>query len=292
MRTLIISAIIFIILSQIKGLAQSTGFLETECGIVSNQAYYYENYYFTGHGGGCRLYHNGNIIFDPSDIFTPISGRELKFMDDTTGYFIVFAGPAWSMDVKRISNNSVVSMGFCSGDLFNSFVVSRHTMYVTSYIGNSSYNWLFITRFSDLASQKTILSTQYILPDSTFHDTVYGIPLCQNLGALHYLYGNFPDTIVYTIQFNTDTLESVPLHRETGWIISPNPASDIIHIQSQGNEQVRHVTILDNLGREREQVNVENTRGWKIDIKNLARGYYFLRVENERIKKIFKIVKI
>jgi hypothetical protein len=292
MKKLFTPLIILIFLSQSNGLTQPIGFAETECGIISNQHYYYENYYYSGHGGGYRLYHNGNLIYEESDIFTPISGRELKFIDDTTGFFVVFDGPGWSMNIYKIINNSVVTMGSCSGNLFHSFVVSRHTIYVSSYLSDSSYDWLYITRLSDLKPQKKLLETNYVVPDTTFYDTIYGLPLCQGLNAINYLYKNFNDTLIYTIQFNTDTLVYLSLINESSHIIAPNPASDIIRILSPSYEKVKSITILDNLGRKRKQIKVDNTIGLEFDIRDLEIGIYFLVVENEITWWICKFVKI
>ena len=223
--------------------SQPIGWAESECGILSNPNYHYENYTVFPHGGGYRLYHFNTVIYEQQSTLSNFEARELKFIDDTTGFLITFAWPITSLEVRKITNNSVQYIGVCPAYDFNSFIVSRHTIYVSSFSTLPPYTYLCITRLSDVTVKKVLLYTSLILPDTTMLDTVYGIPICQGLDKLHYLYKNSSDTITYTIQFVIDPLVSITESEEFSISIAPNPGSDFIHVLPFNNI-IESITIV------------------------------------------------
>jgi hypothetical protein len=282
----------WIISSQFQCLAQPLGFLQSECGIIVNPHYTYENYQIFPHnGGGYRLYHNGILIHQEEWYESLISAEELKFIDDTTGFLIVMEGPISSLYVYKIINNSVFFIGDCPGYLFNTFVISRHTIYLASWWIYPPHNFLFITKHSDLKNEKSLLSMDTIVPDTTFHDTILGLPFCQGLNRLDFLYKYSNDTLNYTILFITDTLANVFQQKESVFKIAPNPASNYIRIISPINENFKSILILDNLGRKRKYLISENTSDKVLYIGDLNNGVYFLIIENGYTKRVYKFIK-
>lgn len=61
MRKLFLAIIILLVFMQANVLAQPIGFDETECGIISNPNYHFENYYNPGHGG--VIQHSSHRLF-------------------------------------------------------------------------------------------------------------------------------------------------------------------------------------------------------------------------------------
>ena len=267
------------------------GWIQEECGLISNADYHFENYVIPPHGGaGYKLYHYGNIIYQEEYFMYGYEARELKFIDDTTGFFIVLdrSGPGFL--VYKIINDSVIYIGNCPGDQSESFVVSRHTNYVASYY--MIYGIFCITRFSDLMPRRELLYTNIIVPDTTFHDTVSGIPLCQDLNELDYLNWYNSDSLIYAIKFSTDTLSSIFQKNESSCFTAPNPASEFIHIISPLNQKIKSITILDNPGRITKYLKSDNTGEQVIYIGDLYQGVYFLIIEYGIKKKVIKFIKI
>jgi hypothetical protein len=293
MKKLFCTFIILIIFCQIRCLSQPLGFVQSECGIISNPNYFFENYtIFPHNGGGYRLYHNGYLIYEEFYSYSSIVAQELKFIDDTTGFFTVLEGPIGMLYVYKIIDDSVIFLGVCPALFFNSFVVSRHTIYLSSWANSPPHNYLFITKLSDLANEKSLLNMDTIVPDTTFHDTIFGLPFCQGLNRLDYLYKNSSDTLDYTILFRTDTLAKISQQEESGVTIAPNPASNFIRIISPSNENFKSIIILDNLGRNRKYLISDNTSEKVIYIGDLDNGVYFLILENGDTKRVYKFIKI
>jgi hypothetical protein len=241
---------------------------------------------------GYWLIHSGNVIYEVNCGDDYIVPYELKFIDDTTGFFIENDASYGSFTIYKIINDSVVDIGFIPAIFLKTFVVSRHTIYVMTWADNPDYDYFFIRRCSDLADEKSLLSMDTIIPDTTFHDTVFGLPLCQGLNRLDCLYKHGNDTMDYVILFKTDTLESIPQHEKSGFTIVPNPASDFIRIITPSNEKFKSIILLDNLGRKRKCLSFENTREKVLYIGDLDIGVYFVILEYEDAKRVQKLIKI
>jgi hypothetical protein len=286
--------LLFILLcfSQLHGLSQPIGFAQLECGIIQNPNYYYQNYDVPPHGRGCRLYHNGNIIYQCEDGYNSFDARELKFIDDTTGFFSIYCWEIDRLAVLKIINNSVLFIGYGDGEYFDSFVASRHTIYITGHPQGTGNFYLFLTRLSDLSEGKVLLFAGDIIPDTTLYDTILGIPLCQELNKLDYLYKHSNDTIVATISLTTDPLVYISALQEFTIRIMPNPASAYIHIFSSAIEKRNSIQILDILGRKKKYLKSDNICEQLIYIGDLNNGVYFLIIENGIEKRVTKFIKI
>jgi len=272
--------------------AQPLGFVQSECGIISNPHYSFEYIEISPHYYGYDLLHNGYIIIEEVEFEPGPCPVELKFVDDTTGFFISYEPVLGSSMVYKIINDSVIYLGLSKCYLYNSFVVSRHTIYLTTGVDYQGYFCLAITKLSDLANKKSFLNMDTIAPDTTFHDTIFGLPFCQGLNRLDFLYKNSSDTLDYTILFRTDTLADIAQQKESDFRIVPNPASDFIRIFSPSNENVKSILILDNLGRKMKYLISDNTTEKVIYIGDLDVGVYFLFLEYGDTKRVYKFIKI
>lgn len=276
----------------VNGISQPIGWAESECGIFVNPNYHYENYSTLPHGFGYRLYHFNNVIYEQQT--TTIGGftaRELKFIDDTTGFMITFASEIQSLEVRKITNNYVQYIGVCPAYDFDSFVASRYTIYISSFPTPPGSNYLAITRLSDYAPNKLLLNTSVILPDSTINDTVLGIPLCPGLDKLHYLYKNSSDTLIYTIQFVVDPLVSITESKELSITVAPNPASKFIYILPF-NYIFQSITIVNDLGIIKKNLFIAEQSKRGVYIGDLENGVYFLILKSNKLNKIIKFIKI
>jgi hypothetical protein len=282
--------LLFIILCfyHLNCLSQPIGFAQSECGLISNPNYYYQNYEVPPHGRGYKLYHNGILIDDNENGYHPIDARELKFIDDTTGFFSVYYWEIDRLAVYKILNNSVNFIGYGDGEYFDSFVASRHTI----YFAGSGYFFPVLTRLSDLEEGKVLLNTGEVFPDTTLYDTILGIPLCQELDKLDYLYKHSNDTIIATISLTTCPLLNISPLQESTIRIMPNPASDYIHLFSSAVEISTSIQILDILGRKKKYLTSDNIGEQLFYIGDLDNGVYFLIIENGIQKKVKKFIKI
>ncbi len=72
--------------------------------------------------------------------------------------------------------------------------------------------------------------------------------------------------------------------------VYPNPASELVFVQSNGNEKIQNVQLLDLNGKLIISVE-DNTMFYTIDTKNLANGIYILKVKGQHSVNTVKIIK-
>jgi hypothetical protein len=164
------------------GYSQPIGFSDTECFVGPAQGYYYENYSVPPHVSGYKLYHNGNIILQNECEMGDCYGTDLKFVNDTTGFFIDIQVVIFS--VYKIQNDSVKKIGGQIGWYPVSFVVNPYSIITAS----DSYGRLDIYKFSDVQASKWLVSDTSYTQNLTVDDTIKGVPLCPDLEELHYRY--------------------------------------------------------------------------------------------------------
>lgn len=73
----------------------------------------------------------------------------------------------------------------------------------------------------------------------------------------------------------------------------PNPASNILNIESSSNENIQSVTIVNALGQIISQINFNEfeKKNTSIDVSNFANGNYIIRIETDRDRYTKKIIK-
>lgn len=270
--------------------SQSLGFIQSECGIIPNPSYGYVNYHSGSHGYGYKLYHNGDLIAEEYNDVGGYWGDELRFIDDTTGFFIVNQSPPGLLKVYKITGNFVIYMGESGGLNYDFFVVSRHTIYIISNVDFTKF--LFINRLSDLRPQKYLVIDTSLVSDTTVFDTVQGIALCDGLHELNYHFHTTSDTLIYTIKFKADTLSNIRQLRNSDFIIYPNPARDYIRIKPPKNENHYSIKIFDVPNIIRKSLIIDNDAERGIYIGDLDKGVYFIVIDNANSKWVVKLIKI
>ena len=272
--------------------SQPLGFVQSECGIISNPHYWYENYSVGSHGSGVKLYHDGKIILEDHWDSDWVLGQELNLIDDTTGFFIYYIGPNTAFYVFKIINDNVIRIGITPGDYSSSydfFIISRHSVYFVSHPNGPVF---FISQFSDLKPEKDLVYDVIMNSDTTFLDTIQGLTFCPELNKLNYLYYKSPDTLIFTIKFQIDSLESTPEYNELKYKIIPNPAKDFISINRPLNQGDVSLSIYDNLSRLRKFQKLAHDNEQKINISDLEPGLYLVIIDNSTMRKVNKLIKL
>jgi hypothetical protein len=273
------------------GYSQTYGFEQQECGIVQNSKYYIENYQFSDHGEGYRLYHNGIIIEQNQGDIHGDFGLELRFIDDTTGFFISTVGDNEFLAVQKVTNNSIISLGTFPNWDYDFFIVDKFTVYFVIYLDIPNNPRWRIRRLSDIKKQKLLTNSIYAI-DSTVYDTILGYPLCQNLKELDYRYLSLTDTITFKIKFSgDDTLANIDPLKKSGIVVYPNPAKEFIRIKNPGKVNLYSLSFLDDLGVVRKRV--EKLRGEEdVYVGDLPKGMYFVVVESDGRRTVCKVVRM
>jgi hypothetical protein len=292
MRKLIASLTLLIFLIYTTGKSQSLGFVQSECGIISNSAYYYQNYQAGSHGWGFMLLHNTKVILSDESSLGGYTGMALQFIDDTTGFFVSFGIQEGHYFIYKIINDSVINLGSSPGvNNFAFFITSRHTLYFAS----SPYQYvhrMFISSLSDLRPQKFLVYDTSMINNITVFDTTLGILFCPGLNELNYRFGTVIDTLIYTIKFAVDTLSSIGQLQKSDCKIFPNPAVDFLTIRTGSNESHYIITISDDSGSIKKTIRIEDPMEREIYIGDLVKGFYFITIYNTKSKSVFKLIKI
>jgi hypothetical protein len=265
--------------------SQTLGFRESECGITPNSSYYCYNFQY-GHSGGYTLYHNGKIIDANSNDMGGYFGEYLEFVDDTTGFFVVFEAGGYYFTYKII-NDSVFCIGTSFGYGSYLYIVSRHTVYLSS-----DSKELLINRFSDLHSQKNLVTDSEPSSDTIVFDTVSGIPFCQGLSEINYYFKTSNDTFVCTIKFKVDTLSSIKAMKKNDFLIFPNPTMNLIYIKPVSNQGHYSIMIFNNLGLIKKSIKIDDPGEKTIYIDDLQAGFYFVVFTYNNTKEVYKLIKI
>jgi hypothetical protein len=268
------------------GYSQPIGFLETECSVGPGQGYYYENYSIPPHGSGYKLYHNGNIILSNFCEMGDCYGTDLKFVDDTIGFFIDLQVVIYS--VYKIQNNTVNKINGQIGWYPISFVINPYTIITAS----DSYGRLDIFKSSDVQSNKWLFSDSSYTQNLSVDDTIKGTPLCADLEELHYLYRHNDDTIIYTIILHVDEPAfGIETKTYSSFNVYPNPFFSSISIKPKKSAVTFSIKIYDVYGRLMQSIKEGEIIETDMDLSYLVNGIYFLEIVNENGKTIQKIVR-
>jgi len=273
-----------------SGYSQTYGFEQQQCGIVQNPNYYFENYRVGSHGYAFRLYHNGILLEADTGAIIGDMALELRFIDDTTGFFISTGGDDAYTAIEKIINNSRILLWTFARLDYDFFIVDKYTVYLVSYPGSHA-PWWEIIRLSDINGPK-LLKNMYYATDSTVYDTILGYPLCQNLKELDYRFLSPSDTVTFKIKFSADdTLANVDPLMKSGLVVYPNPATDFIKIKDPENGNPYSLSFLDNLGVVKKRI--EKLQGdQEVYVGDLPEGVYFLVVESVGQRTVCKVVRM
>jgi hypothetical protein len=290
-----------LILGYFQSYSQSLGFEQSECGIITNSSYSFENYIVPNHGCGYWLYHNGDIIAGQgqNSHYGGWQGMELRFIDDSSGYFIVqvvpFSDYDFQFEIYRIIYDTVILLGTVPGYDYDFFIVNRHTLYFssTTYVDLPYYApILFICRLSDILSQKYIVYSDSLVSDTTVIDTIAGVPICPGLNEINYFYQIPNDTLIYRIQFSVDTIVNIGNKKISRINLYPNPAQEYLNVETSQKENPFTIQILDYTGVIRKSIFIPRTGKTEVYIGDLKNGFFFIVLDNSQTQEVHKLIKI
>ena len=261
-------------------------FVESECGIVYNPSYSYDNYQTSNWVFGFRLYHNSVLLAsaEGTDTGKGYQVSLLKFVDDTTGYFIYSKrySIATSYSVNKIIGNKIIHL--CDAyNMFDLHIVNANLAYLITY----SMNFELI-KCSDIQPIKRL---QYGKPTSstTITDTIIGMPLCENSTELNISY----DTINFKILFrNIESLNSVSENNISAWNIFPNPADDYIYIKTNSPSGSYEINIFNSTGILQKSIISNRISEKPFYVGELLPGVYFIEIQQGRKKHFNKLIKM
>lgn len=99
------------------------------------------------------------------------------------------------------------------------------------------------------------------------------------------------DEVSFTVQFSINSSCTVNVDENTNatFMVYPNPANDMLRIQTSENNMIRSIEILDMTGNIVMQSN-PNTTVESIDVSDLASGVYFIKTTGDITNEVIRIV--
>lgn len=204
------------------------------------------NYYYRIKG-----IHNGEAIYSQEGVF------------NLSGNIIIVSGTVEETQTNTLQLNGSINS-------YGNFLTNIHFEYgVTDNFGSSvagTPNYVY--------GYNTNLITGSInnpLPNQTYY---YRLVATNNGNII------FSDTYHYT----TGTLGLTDVNLKKELSIYPNPATDFLNFKSNNSEKVKSIEFYNALGQRVYYEDFFNSSDIKIDVSNLRRGMYFIKVSFESAK--------
>lgn len=283
MKTALAFLPLFLLLHLTNVNAQS--FVESECGIISNSSYSYNNYHDSNWIFGFKLYHNSVLIAgaDGSQTGKGYQVTLLKFIADSTGYFIYSSRQsiATSYSVNKIIGNKIIHL--CDAyNIANLYIVNSNLAYLITY----SMDFELI-KCSDIQPKKSLKYGKPTSPTSIV-DTIIGMPLCQDMSELNISYDNINFKILFHIIGSTNSISENNISQ---WNIFPNPADDYIHFTTNAPSISSVIKIYNSIGILQKSVISNKISEESIYVGDLISGVYFIEINQGRKKYLNKMKK-
>jgi hypothetical protein len=271
--------------------AQSLGFIESECGINTNPTYYFENFSYGSHGFGYRLYHNGILIKQEGENPGGCVGEDLRFINDTTGFFIVnYIGG--DITVYKTVGDTLTIVGHGWGEYLSFFIVNAWTAYLVSAPSSLPFFICYVSKCSDIQPNKLLINDDSLTSNITVNDSIMGIPLCNYLTQVNYRLKNGNDTLIYTIfLYSSDSVFSIKETSLSELKLAPNPSSEYIHLTTFNQEYLDRVYIYNSLGIKEKSIKANAKTDLMIYIGDLKNGIYFIEVNLGKTNRKIKLIK-
>ncbi|NMC98770.1 MAG: T9SS type A sorting domain-containing protein [Bacteroidales bacterium] len=287
MKRFILSLIFVGFISKMIAQISFIGFDQTQCGIIINNGYTFENISMMcgSHSSGYKIYKDGNEVYEKCIEFGGCSVFQLQFINDTTGFLIESNPNGHTVYKTNNSGTSWTAIGGGTPTLLGFYLVNSNTGYlVTTW---DSPKAVYITRVSDI--NQRIITDNQITNDTIISDTIFGNPFCS-INALNIKIKNVNDTVNYKIEFNLIPLTVSDYQRNNSFNIFPNPAKDFIEID---NKEIQlcdsYIRIYNNIGDIVKVHKIKDTS--KLYIGDLKTGVYLLEISTKDTKAFYKIVK-
>lgn len=292
MKTTITFLMFFLVLHLVNVKAQ--GFVESECGIISNPSYTYDNYENSNWIFGFNLYHNSVLIehlegWQAGRGFQVVS---LKFINDTTGYLIYseHTGIPTTYRINKIIGNKIIYL--ITGTYpYSLHIVNANLAYLLNYtiytINNVYMMDSQLFKCSDVQPLKQLWKSRPT-SDSTIFDTIVGMPLCQNQSEINLRYDSINCKILFHI---IDSTYSINENGISPWKVFPNPADDYICLTTNNPSVSCVINIFNSLGILQKSIVFNQLSGQTIYVGDLKKGLYILEINQGRTKYFHKMIK-
>ena len=100
--------------------------------------------------------------------------------------------------------------------------------------------------------------------------------------------GNLVGVSAFQSFFISDTLADQELHLQSQFILYPNPVENVLQIKSHSSAIINaEIYTLDH-----KKVMRIKTTNHTIDVHALQKGFYFMALEQENYRQVFKVVKL
>lgn len=283
MKTAVTFLVLFLLLHLTNVNAQI--FVESECGIIDNSSYSYTNYQGSNWNLGFKLYHN-SVLIGKAEGSLPGKGYQvalLKFIDDSTGYFIysLRQSIATSYSINKIIGNKIIHLSEV-WNTFRLYIVNANVAYLITY----SMGWE-LYKISDIQPIKRLKAGEPT-SSSSIVDTIIGKPLCEDMSELNVRY----DTVNFKILLHTKgSTNSIAENNISQWNIFPNPANDYIYFRSNAPSISCMIKIFDSFGILQKSVISNKISEESIYVGDLISGVYFIEINQGRKKYLNKMIK-
>lgn len=250
---------------------------------INGYTYYkmYQTYYKVGYSM------DYSILFPQSSTITQLIGY---FREDTTGKFYLYNN---GLEITYFDSQPVLNAQI--GDfVFGQFSQSSCQV---DYIGNNLFNSINLKQikcdtsngsngtanfvegvgninnscYSQFQQDNSLMTFERIYfyskqgQNLTFYDNVY-TPFGNNGGYIYYYsFANADHQALSTLTYGKNDIK-----------IFPNPASNILNIETANQENIDAITIYNTLGQEALSINNPSS---KINIEKLKSGTYFIKVK-------------
>lgn len=283
-KAIILSLVLaFIGLKSLYSQISFLGFDKSQCGLISNHGYTYQNYDCT-HSSKYRIFKNNSLVYETDcSMFVSHRINKMMFVNESTGFIIDYytMNPA-IYKTTDYCRSWTLCCGY-AGTLLGFYLVNPNTGYL---IVKDPINNLVIRRTSDIRCG--VLLSEKIKRDTIVTDTIFGNSFC-NIDTLGFKINNGIDTINIKIALKVNTLSANKTYAEN-LKIYPNPITDYIKIDvSDFNKNDSKINIYDHSGILIKAYNFLNMND--IYIGDLIPGLYIIELIDKNKRRTCKIIK-
>ena len=105
-----------------------------------------------------------------------------------------------------------------------------------------------------------------------------------------YLISNNTSVLIDDVSFEKAATASTKDNKLTSFSMYPNPTSDMLNVQSQDQNSIDRISVYDILGKQIKSIAVGN-RAAQINVADLSKGVYVLRVETDLGNQVLRFLK-
>ena len=196
---------------------------------------------------------------------------------------LLVAGMLISFTLKSQQTFTINTAGFT----FNPDALAIHTGDMVQFNAGAGHTVLQVSEATYNANGTTPLQGGFSFPDGT------GSITPATAGTIYYVCTNHVSSgMKGTITVSVST--GIADHElNSGGILYPVPADDFLIYKSNGRYHSLEIKIMDLTGKAVILMNVENNNGEEIiiNVSNLNRGFYIIRIKSEKVSFARKFLK-